>query len=371
MWSKPTALSPRNGHTLVVGIVARISGCTNQKELSLEDQVDHGEQVVVELYDGPVDYRVVATKGKGERLDRPELTEIEGMLRTGDLDLLVVEDIGRMVRGTEAVRLCGIAVDHGTRVLAPNDCIDTAEDTWEEDVIAACRDHVGHNTHTSKRIKHKLMNRFLKFGGATARPIAGYVVLPGAKTYDDWRKDGEATPVITEGLRLLKQTLNCAAVAEMFNTLTWKGGTGFPTGPYCRRRKQWDGHMVRRFYRNRLLGGAPGRGFRHTVKHHESGRRVSVPNLRGPQFHESPHLAHVDLVELDAVNAALAQKNASHRCQPAPGADLTPGLSPWVLTLLSPFRSPRRIPHEGLSPRRLPGPGQVRRHTTGVGRRLD
>jgi hypothetical protein len=28
---------PRNGHTLVVVIVARISGCANQKDLSLED----------------------------------------------------------------------------------------------------------------------------------------------------------------------------------------------------------------------------------------------------------------------------------------------------------------------------------------------
>jgi site-specific DNA recombinase len=124
-------MKPRIGHTLVVGVVARISDCPNQKELSLDDQRDHADQVVAEHYDGPVDYRVVATKGKGEALDRPELAEIEAMLRTRELDLLIAEDIGRIVRGTDAVRLCGIAVDHGTRVLAPNDCIDTAEDSWE------------------------------------------------------------------------------------------------------------------------------------------------------------------------------------------------------------------------------------------------
>ena len=100
-----------------------------------------------------------------------------------------------MVRGTEASRLCGIAVDHGTRVLAPNDCIDTAEDSWEEDVISACRDHVGHNAHTSKRLKHKLMNRFKKFGGATPCEIYGYVKPAGARTYDDWQKDPAATEV--------------------------------------------------------------------------------------------------------------------------------------------------------------------------------
>jgi site-specific DNA recombinase len=168
-------LVPRNGHTLVVGIVARISGCMNQKEMSLEDQVDHAKQVVAEMYAGPVAYRSIQTKGKGERLDRPELAQIEEMLRTRELDLLVAEDIGRIVRGTAAHDLCGLAVDCGSRVIAPNDCIDTAEDSWEEDVISACRDHVGHNAHTSKRLKHKFMHeplREIRAGPCPARSSA-------------------------------------------------------------------------------------------------------------------------------------------------------------------------------------------------------
>jgi site-specific DNA recombinase len=161
---------PRNGHTLVVGIAARISGCANQKELSLDDQLDHGKQTVVERYDGPVEYKTISTRGKGEWLDRPELAEIEAMLRTRELDLLVVEDLGRLVRGTEAYRLCAVAVDHGTRVIAPNDCVDTDDGSWEEDVISACRDHVGHNSHTSKRLKQKLMKPFrqVRRGDTTA-----------------------------------------------------------------------------------------------------------------------------------------------------------------------------------------------------------
>jgi site-specific DNA recombinase len=154
-----TNVVPRNGHTLVVGIVARISGCASQKEMSLDDQVDHGKEEVAELYEGPCDYRIVATKGKGERLDRPELAEVERMIRTRELDLLVMEDVGRLIRGTDAVRLWGIAVDRGVRCIAPNDCIDTIDESWEEDLISACRDHVGHNAHTSKRLKKKLVQR--------------------------------------------------------------------------------------------------------------------------------------------------------------------------------------------------------------------
>ena len=294
---------PRNGHTLVVVIVARISGCASQTDLSLEDQIDHAKEIVADLYDGPVEYREIATKGKGERLDRPELAEIEEMVRTREVDLLIIEDLGRMVRGVEAVRLCGIAVDHGTRVICDHDCIDTLEQSWEEDAISARRDHVGHNSHTSKRLKKKLMNRFKKFGGAVALPIAGYIKPDGAKTYDDWQTDPSAKPIVQEGLRRLLITLNCSEIAEWFDDVR------FSTGKYRRCRKTWDGSMVRAFYANSLLMGRPARGNRHSVKHHESGRRVMVPNPNGPVYYECPHLALISPEEFDEINARLDEKN--------------------------------------------------------------
>ena len=269
-------LVPRNGHTLITGIVARISGCASQKEISLDDQVDHGKEEVAELYKGPDEYRVVATKGKGERLDRPELAKVEQMVRTRELDLLIMEDVGRLIRGTDAVRLWGIAVDHGTRCIAPNDCIDTIDESWEEDLISACRDHVGHNAHASKRLKKKLMNRFRKNGGATPREIAGYIKPEGAKTYEEWQKVESATSIIRAGAELLLTTLNCSKVADLLNE------KGFPVGKYCRKRNKWYGAMVRRYFSNSLLKGMPGRGFRHTIKHHETGRRISVLNPEGP-----------------------------------------------------------------------------------------
>jgi len=223
-------LVPRNGHTLIVGIVARISGCASQKDISLDDQVDHGKEEIADLYTGPADFRVIATRGKGEQLDRPELAEVEQMIRTGELDALIMEDVGRLVRGTDAVRLWGIAVDHGTRCIAPNDCIDTIDESWEEDIISACRDHVGHNAHTSKRLKKKLMNRFRKFGGATPLEIAGYLKPEGAQTYENWQKLDQYTVTILDGAQLLLRTKNCATVADFFDN------EGFPVGKYCRRK---------------------------------------------------------------------------------------------------------------------------------------
>jgi hypothetical protein len=300
-------LSPRNGKVLVVAIVARISGCAKQTELSLVDQVEHGKKFVRELYpDGKIVWHEIATTGKGERIDRPELVQLRSLIESDALDLVFVEDLGRMVRGTAAKDLCGLAYDHRTRVISPNDCIDTADESWEEDVIAACRDHVGHNSHTSKRLKKKMQLRFLREGLAPPIPIAGYVKPEGKKSMFDWHKDEDATPVIREGFAMLLETLNCSAVADLFNR------RGFQPGVSCRNRK-WNGAMVRRFFSNPVLKGTPGRGFMHTIKNHTSGKRVSVKNPNGPSFIECPHLAYLTADEFDELNLALKQRNDRYR----------------------------------------------------------
>jgi len=295
-------LKPRNGYQLVTLAVARISGCPSQKEVSLEDQVDHAKDEVAYLYQGDVEYDTIATKGKGESLDRPELAEIAKKLRTRRYDLLIMEDVGRLVRGAEAVKLWGIAVDHGTRCIAPNDCLDTNDETWEEDLLAACRDHVGHNSHTSRRLKLKLMNRFVKGIGATPTETAGYEKPEGAKTFDDWRKLDQWTPTIEAGADILLTSMNCSQVADLFNE------ERFPVGKYCRK-PDWDGKMVRRYYRNPMLKGMPARGRMHTDKKHERGRRVSIPNPDGPKYVSYPHLAHLDIQKFDDLNAGLDEAN--------------------------------------------------------------
>jgi site-specific DNA recombinase len=54
----------------------------------------------------------------------------------------------------------------------------------------------------------------------------------------------------------------------------------------------------------------------------ESGRRISVKNPNGPIFRDYPHLAHVDPIEFDEVNARLAAKNARVGRKPVNGVDL-------------------------------------------------
>jgi hypothetical protein len=64
-------LKPRNGHTLRAAIIARVSGGLGQNEASLEDQQDNVREFIQQLYDGPIQFDVLAsTKGNGEQLDR-------------------------------------------------------------------------------------------------------------------------------------------------------------------------------------------------------------------------------------------------------------------------------------------------------------
>jgi hypothetical protein len=314
------AVTPRNGHTVVVLIIARISGCAKQLELSLEDQSDHAKETAREMCNYPIEFREVSTTGKGEDLSRPELEEIKRLLRSREIDLVIVEDLGRLSRGTAAKDIAGLAVDHGTRVIALHDHIDTAEDTWEVDAISACKDHVGHNSHTSKRIKKRLDLRFQRSGGAVALPVAGIIVPDGSKSYFEWSPDPIAIPIIEDGFRRLKESLNGSAVAGFFNAVPYQGQIGFPPGKYMRS-KTWDGTQVLRYYRNRILSGRPGRGHKRTVKRHGSGKRVSVKNPAGPKFIDCPNLRILDPDEQDELIHQLNIKNANYRRKLVNGSD--------------------------------------------------
>jgi hypothetical protein len=294
-------LIPRNGKSLIVAIVCRISGCAKQKELSLEDQEDNGKQLIAELYSGPAEFRVIATKGKGENLERPELEQIEAAYRSRRFDVFIFDDLSRLIRGGEASRLLGVGVDNCTRSICINDGIDTAEPTWEQDALIACGENVGHNQRTSMRVKQKTMNRFKKFGATANRAVMGYIVPEDAKTYADWQRDPQHETVIREGARILRQTLNGEAVASYFRQ------NDVPVGPFARN-EDWDGTMVLRYYRNTLLKGYPLRGRMATVKNHGSGKRPSRKNPKGPSYYHAPHLAFFDPIEFDELVILLAEK---------------------------------------------------------------
>jgi hypothetical protein len=285
--------------------------------VSLEDQADNGKDTIKEMYSGPAEYKVIATKAKGEWVDRPELRELQRLIETKHFDVLFAEDLGRMIRGGEAFELVKHAIRHGVRVIVPHDDIDTADPEWEENALSACSEHTAHNARVSKRVKQKTMNRFTKNIGAAGKLIAGYTAPEGAKAYADWSKVDSATPVYQEAFRLLRATMNYRVVSDYFNDQQ------FPLGKYCRRKK-WAPQLVRQVMRNTILKGFPRRGGRHTVKNSD-GHRVSVKNPAGPRYIEVPHLAHVDPKEFDEVIGLAEAKYANRARKPVNGQNTRAG----------------------------------------------
>ncbi len=131
MARKDEWMEPRDGKVFRGLIVARISGSQNQKKQSNEDQIQHCKEEVPSYFKGTnVERKIIKSAAKGELLEREEIIEVEKELRTQKHDLMIVEDLGRLLRDVLAKHIFGIAKDHGTRAISINDCVDTADETW-------------------------------------------------------------------------------------------------------------------------------------------------------------------------------------------------------------------------------------------------
>ena len=116
-------LVPRRGAELQVLVIARIS-TVHQDERSLGDQAALCKRYVASHYDGLARYQMIQGRGSGETLDRQDLADAEAAVESGAIDLVVVEDLGRICRRNRAIDFCELCEDAGTRLIAINDSID-------------------------------------------------------------------------------------------------------------------------------------------------------------------------------------------------------------------------------------------------------
>ena len=60
--------------------------------------------------------------------EREEYLQLIEMVESGEYDLVLTEDLGRIVRRIHAHLFCELCADHGTRLIALNDHVDTSEE---------------------------------------------------------------------------------------------------------------------------------------------------------------------------------------------------------------------------------------------------
>ena len=97
-------LTAKNGHILKVLFVARVSDPAPGKQdlRSLDDQEAKNLEWLKARTDLPLEIKVVAGPGGGERLDRKEYLQLIELVETGLWDLVICEDLGRIVRRIQA-----------------------------------------------------------------------------------------------------------------------------------------------------------------------------------------------------------------------------------------------------------------------------
>ena len=228
------------------------------------------------------------------------------LVESDQYDLVLTEDLGRIVRRMHAHIFCELCVDHDVRLIALNDHVDTAVDGWQDRSIFSAWHHERSNRDTSDRIKRAHRNRFLT-GGCLARTIYGYCLKPGGKTEDDLQKDPEAELIYREWFHRLDEGASYAEIAD------WLNSRGIPTGPYCRQEK-WDGRIVGRVTHNPILKGERYRNRRKSKRNNATGKYKSEKAAPSELLTRPvPHLAFFEKVYYERVVAEADARNAKFR----------------------------------------------------------
>lgn len=308
-------LVPKNGLVALIILVCRVSDPDDPHKViaeknrkqdmrSLDDQEQFAREWIQSNIDCPFEMTVIAGSGSGELLDRKEVHQLEDLVAEGIYDLVLTEDLGRIMRRHQSFGFCEASGDNGTRVIAINDYVDTFQEGWEERAIFASMHHERSNKDTSRRIKRSLRHRFT-LGEAEQLPIFGQIRPADAKSDLDWRKDPAAEPIYRKWFQMLDDGASFAQVAD------WMNANGVPTGPYCRQKK-WDDQMVARTTYNPILKGLR----RHNVTVTRRNSRGKYLSEKAPPeqvlTREVPHLAFLETDYYDRIVAKLHERNACY-----------------------------------------------------------
>jgi len=298
-------LTALNGRVLKILAVCRIS-TVHQDERSLADQEASYRDWIERHTDLPYEMVVISSQGSGECIDRKEYLRTIELVESGEFDLVVTEDLGRICRRVHAHIFCETCEDAGTRLISLNDHVDTAKDGWQMNSLFAAMHHETHNRDASNRICRSQRNRFLG-GGVVQTVIAGYIKPEGAKTDSELQKDPAAEPIYDQWFQMLENGASFAEVADWLNEI------GFETGPYVRA-KQWSGTLVGQVTRNPILKGVRVRNRKISRRNNKTGRRRSVkaPPEALLERH-CPHLAFIEPDRYDSVILMLEKRNTRYR----------------------------------------------------------
>ncbi|MCH5373801.1 MAG: recombinase family protein, partial [Planctomycetes bacterium] len=297
---------------LQVLIIGRIS-TEYQNEESIEASYRFVEDYLQQIYSGPLSIKHLGERGSGMLTERASIREAEELIRDGQIDLVIAEDLSRIYRNPRhQYDFVQNAVDQDTRVICLGDNLDTADEHWEVMMGAAALRHGLFIPDTRRRVRRTATHSFHQ-GGMVTKVKFGYRKLT-AEEADSGRfgppglmiaKDSEATATIRAIMERFLQGASYAALAQ------WLEDEQVPTGPYVESR-QWSGWLVKSLLGDPILSGR--RTFRKTIckpvyktgKH----RQQNNPN---PEVKDYPELAHISVDEHEQVLQEMTRRSENVR----------------------------------------------------------
>ncbi len=334
-WHLQPPLTARNGRQLKVLGIARVS-TEHQNALSLDDQGALYRRWLDQHTDLPSQLKLIAGRGSGECLDRKEARQAIDEVETRTYDLVIAEDLGRIFRRVHAQLFCELCEDVGTRLIALNDHVDTAQDNWRVLAGFANMRHEMYNADTAKRIRRSLRNRF-QMGGVIQSVVFGYIKPAGAKTDAELRRDPAAEPIYAEMFHRLEGGASYAEVAD------WLNEQGVKPGPAARR-GYWTSILVAQLLHNQILKGVRVRNNKMSKRVNQTGRRKSVPAPPSERLERNcPHLAFIEPARYDRLIRTLDERNSKYRRRSIDGIDAAQGRAEEANGLARPAHLLRRV----------------------------
>ena len=228
------------------------------------------------------------------------------MIASGEFDIVIAEDLGRISRRIHAVLVCENAEDTNTRVIAINDHVDTSDDGWRNATTFATFKNEAFCKDTSARICRSLRNRFMQ-GDVFQFVIYGYVKPHAGANDSEVSKSPEAEAIYDEWFTKLEAGENYRMIAD------WLNSKSVPPGKHSRS-ESWSGRMVQRVTFNPILKGERIRNKRVTVRINSTGRSRT---RKAPPEHQLsrmvPHLAFIEPERYDRVIRLLTKRNAKFK----------------------------------------------------------
>ena len=253
--NRPPIIAKAEDGVLHVAFNGRIS--TESQDIgNIEASFIPLNAVLNDLWMGQVKIEKYGEQSSGLNIDRPEMIRLNKQIKTGTLDLLMSEDLGRLYRDPGA--LWGLLDNCGkykVRVICPGDDLDTANDNWRKTAHSAISSHCGFIDDTRRRLKRTASKRFPE-GGLNIHVIPGYEKITRAEASARSDDPGLQLRLIEEyrsvvddiRRKVVFENYSYARLAEYLNAI------GFKPGPYVQS-DLWSGLLVKTWLRNPLLCG--------------------------------------------------------------------------------------------------------------------